>query len=91
MTQEHGCKKRKRPTDSDNYSDSDSDSDNGEEWDEVLVLNPDRKGIIKKVTTTTLVTRKGNRETTKNVYILLDTGYSNAIISNNYQYIYANK
>ena len=36
------------------------------------------------MTTTTLGTIKGNQETTKNIYILLDTGCSNTIISKNY-------
>ena len=36
------------------------------------------------MTTTTLGTIKGNQETTENIYILLDTGCSNTIISKNY-------
>ena len=36
------------------------------------------------MTTTTLGTVKGNQETTENIYILLDTGCSNTIISKNY-------
>ena len=36
------------------------------------------------MTTTTLGTVKGSQETTENIYILLDTGCSNTIISKNY-------
>ena len=68
---------------SENSSDSDG-SDSGEEWGEVLVLNPGEKGSSHRVTTTTLGTVKGNQETTENIYILLDTGCSNTIISKNY-------
>ena len=68
---------------SENSSDSDG-SDSGEESGKLLVLNPGEKGNSHRVTTTTLGTVKGNQETTENIYILLDTGCSNTIISKSY-------
>ena len=63
-----GSKKSQKDR-SESSSDSEG-SDSGEEWGELLVLNPGKKGSSPGVTTTTLGNIKGNQETTKNIYIL---------------------
>ena len=63
---------------------SDSGNSRGDEWPTIMTLNPKLGGSCSGRTTTTLATLKGATGETRKLYVLLDNGSSNSILSDKY-------
>ena len=74
---------KKRKTSSRSVSDTtDSGSSSGEEWSKFMTISPNRGGGQTSSTTTTVASIKEPTGVPVRLYVLLDTGCSNSLISN---------